>query len=103
MSQSINDLFYITEFKLFKKLVNGEYEETCESLHNNVPYGKGLNTAARINVGLDIINVLCDKYGVYAPIFVDNAESVSDILETKGQKICMYVKEGQKTLEFKEN
>ena len=103
LSQSINDLFYITEFKLFKKLVNGEYEETCESLHNNVPYGKGLNTAARINVGLDIINVLCDKYGVYAPIFVDNAESVSDILETKGQKICMYVKEGQKTLEFKEN
>ena len=103
LSQSINGLFSITEFKLFKKLVNGEYEETCESLHNNVPYGKGLNTAARINVGLDIINVLCEKYGVYAPIFVDNAESVSDILETKGQKICMYVKEGQKTLEFKGN
>ena len=72
-------------------------------MRNNVPYGKGLNTAARINVGLDIINVLCEKYGVYAPIFVDNAESVSNILETKGQKICLYVKEGQKTLEFKEN
>ena len=103
LSQSINGLFSITEFKLFKKLVNGEYEETCESLHDNVPYGKGLNTAARINVGLDIINVLCDHYQVSAPIFVDNAESCTNILQTKGQKICMYVKEGQKTLEFKEN
>ena len=103
LSQSINNLFSITDFKLFKKLVNGEYEETCESLHNGVPYSKGLNNAAKINVGLDIINVLCEKYNVCAPIFVDNAESATKLLETKGQKICLYVKEGQKTLEFKGN
>ena len=42
-----------------------------------VPYSTDLNTGARINVGLDVINTLSKHYGVMLPIFVDNAESVT--------------------------
>lgn len=102
LSESINNLFEITEFKLFNKLVNGDYEETCIATHKGVPYGKGLNLAASINVGLDIINVLSKHFNVSAPIFIDNAESVTKFIDNEGQRVRLYVKEGQKTLEFKE-
>ena len=44
-----------------------------------VPY-PDLNTAGKINAGLDIINALTREYEITAPIFIDNAESVNSIL-----------------------
>lgn len=59
LTDNINEKFDMAEFKLFNQLVNGELEETCITLVEGVEYGGGLNNAARINVGLDIINTLC--------------------------------------------
>ena len=44
-----------------------------------------------MNAGLDIINTLCKFYGVCAPIFIDNRESVNDIIETESQIINLVV------------
>ena len=44
-----------------------------------------------MNAGLDIINTLCKFYGVCAPIFIDNRESVNDIIETQSQIINLVV------------
>jgi len=90
IEKQVNGLFKFTKFKLFETQVNGETVETCEATANGVPYSD-LNTAARINVGLDIINVLSLNIAVFAPIFIDNAESVNEILETKSQQIRLMV------------
>ena len=68
-------------------MINGGVEECCETLYNGVPYSTGLNTGHKIIVGLDIINTLSEHYGFRPPIFVDNAESVTDLPEMQAQVI----------------
>lgn len=98
LEEKINSKFKLARFKLFNVLVNGGVEECCETLCQGVPYSSGLNNAARINVGLDIINTLADHYGFDAPIFVDNAEAVTDLIETRGQQIRLIVSKKDKKL-----
>lgn len=99
IEKQVNKLFKLTKFKLFETQVNGETIETCEATANGVPYSD-LNTAARINVGLDIINVLSQNIYVFAPIFIDNAESVNEILGTESQQIRLMVSsDAQLTIE----
>ncbi|WP_205419685.1 hypothetical protein, partial [Klebsiella pneumoniae] len=69
-----------------------------ETIYEGVPYSSGLNNAAKINVGLDIINTLSEHYGFYAPIFVDNAEAVTKLIDTKSQTISLVVSEKDKQL-----
>lgn len=97
MEDRINSKFKMARFKLFNVLVSGGVEETAETMYNGVPY-TNLNNGARLNVGLDIINVLTDHYGFAPPVWIDNAESVTDILQTKGQQIRLIVSEKDKKL-----
>ncbi|MCE5023462.1 AAA family ATPase [Staphylococcus simulans] len=91
LTDNINNKFKYAEFKLFNQLVNGDTEETCITTVNGVEYDSGLNNAARINVGLDIINTLGRYYEIEAPIFIDNAESVTKLIETDAQQIRLIV------------
>lgn len=88
----INGLFKIVRFKLFAQQVNGDEVETCEATVDGVPYSD-LNSAAKINAGLDIINAICKYEGVSAPIVVDNAESVNELLSTDSQMVRLVVTE----------
>ncbi|HHG6448205.1 AAA family ATPase [Staphylococcus pseudintermedius] len=101
LTDNINKKFDMAEFKLFNQLVNGELEETCITLVDGVEYSGGLNNAARINVGLDIINSLCRHYNVTAPIFIDNAESVTNVINTDAQQIQLIVSEDNRGLVMK--
>lgn len=98
LEEKINSKFKHATFKLFKENINGGLEETCETLFKGVPYSSGLNNAARINVGLDIINTLSKHYGFEAPIFIDNAEAVTQLIETDAQTISLVVSEIDKEL-----
>lgn len=98
LEEKINARFAHARFKLFNVLVNGALEECCETVYRGVPYSSGLNNAARINVGLDTINTLSEHYGFSAPIFVDNAEAVVDLIPAKGQVIRLVVSEKDKQL-----
>ena len=82
---------------MFNVLVNGGIEECCETVYNGVPYSN-LNNGARLNIGLDIINALAEHYGFSPPVWLDNAESVTDILPTKGQQIRLIVSAQDKKL-----
>ena len=77
ISSSINDKFDGVCFKLFENQINGGLKECCECTVGGVPYSS-LNNGHRIVAGLKIIKALQELYGVSAPIFVDNAESVND-------------------------
>ncbi|MDD5092827.1 MAG: ATP-binding protein [Dehalococcoidia bacterium] len=98
LDSKINSRFKLVRFRLFKIQINGALDECCEVTVNGVPYGGGLNNGMRINAGLDVINALADYYGFEAPIFVDNAESVTELLPTRGQQIRLYVSEADKAL-----
>lgn len=90
VSETVNRRFKHVRFKLFEEQINGGLKETCETLVNTngswVPYPDG-NTAGKMNAGLDIINALIEFYGVSAPLFIDNAEAVTDILPVNAQMI----------------
>lgn len=86
----INGLFSLVRFKMFEQQINGGEVETCEATVNGVPYSD-LNNAMTINAGLDIINAICKSEGITAPIFIDNAESVNELLHTQSQMIRLVV------------
>lgn len=79
--ENINNEFEIVEFKLFNILVNGELEEICFIMVNGVEYDSGLNNVLRINVGLDIINILLKYFKVIVLIFIDNVELVIEFIK----------------------
>lgn len=90
VSDKINSLFTKVEFKLFDTQINGGVVETAEATYKGVPYGS-LNSAAQINAGLDVINSLSKHYEKEIPIFVDNAESVNELVKTESQLITLTV------------
>ncbi len=98
LESKINSRFKLARFKLFEQQINGGLSEVCEALFNGVPYSGGLNNGARINVGLDVINTLSEHYGFTAPIIIDNAEAVTQLIDTRGQQIRLIVSEQDKAL-----
>lgn len=86
----INGLFHNVTFRLFDKTYEGNTYETCIPLVDGVPFGAA-NTAGQVNAGLDIINTLCRFYGICAPIFIDNRESVNNLIHTESQIINLVV------------
>lgn len=103
LTDNINQKFKYVTFKLFYTQVDGEVKETCETTVNGIEYHRGLNSAKKLNAGLDIINTLCDHYKINAPIFIDNAESVIDILPTKSQQIRLVVSKEDDTLRMEKS
>ncbi len=93
----INSKFTFVKFKLFETQINGGEVECCEALINGVPFSDA-NTASKINAGLDIINTLCDYYKVSAPIFIDNRESIVDVISTESQIVNLIVSKDDKKL-----
>lgn len=90
LEENINSHFEYARFKMFNVLVNGNVEECCETTYKGVPY-RSMNNAARMNVGLDIINALTKFYNVTAPVFIDNAEAVTDFVKCNSQTIKLVV------------
>jgi DNA repair exonuclease SbcCD ATPase subunit len=95
LTDTINNKFKLVKFKLFEEQINGGLKETCEVTVDGNNYSTGLNNAMRINAGLDIINTLMDYYDTYVPVFVDNAESINDLLEIDTQLITLSVSKHQ--------
>jgi DNA repair exonuclease SbcCD ATPase subunit len=96
----VNSKFKYVKFKMFEEQINGGLRETCEATVNGVPYSD-VNTASKINAGLDIINVLSEHYQITAPIFIDNAESVHTLIEMQTQVLRLIVNENFKSLDVK--
>jgi len=90
IERRVNSMFKYVRFKMFDTQLNGGEKETCDTLVNGVPYSD-LNNAAKINAGLDIINALSKHYGIYAPVFIDNRESVNELIESECQIINLVV------------
>lgn len=91
LEESINSKFGLVRWKLFNILKNGGLEEVCEATYNGIEYGTSLNTGARINCDLDIVNTLGKEFGIQMPVFVDNTESVTKLHEVEAQTVDLRV------------
>lgn len=90
--------FKLTRFKMFESQVNGGITECCEPMYDGKPY-KALNNAMQYNIGLDIIRTLDEHYNFYPPIFIDNAESITQLnTDIDAQIIRLIVSEADKKL-----
>jgi hypothetical protein len=79
---------------MFETQINGGEVETCKATVNGVPF-EDLNSAMRINAGLDIINAICKTLQTTAPIFCDNSESVNQLIATQSQIIRLVVSDDE--------
>lgn len=94
LESRINEHFKLVKWKLFRTVNNGGEpfdEPYCECYVDGVAYHDGLNQAARLNAGLDIISCLCKHYNVSAPICIDNSESCLNIMQTTSQQLRLEV------------
>ena len=103
LDERINSRFRTLKFKLFHEQQNGGLQEICKVL---IPCESGLveyekaNSAARINAGIELVNVLGEYDGVRLPVFCDNAESVTALTPSDGQAVRLIVSEADKSLRF---
>ena len=102
IENGINGLFAAIKWKMFKPLMTGGEEECCEALIGGAPY-QATNNAAQINAGIECINTLSKHFDMYLPIFVDNAESVVELISSESQIIRFVVDESCEKLTVKEN
>ena len=91
LENSINEKFEMIRWKLFNIQKNGALAEVCEATYNGIEYGTSLNTGARINCDLDIVNTLSKELGIKMPIFVDNTESVNQLISIDTQVVELKV------------
>jgi DNA repair exonuclease SbcCD ATPase subunit len=95
LESRVNEHFKITRWKMFRTVVNNGdpfNEPFCECYDiNGTAYHDGLNQAARLNIGLDIINAMSRIYNTSAPVIIDQSESTLDILPTTGQQLRLCV------------
>ena len=90
VERRVNSLFRKVRFRMFERQINGGEAPTCVALVDGVPYSD-LNSAGKINAGLDIINTLCTFHEITAPVFIDNAEGVNTLAPCGSQlvKLCV--------------
>ncbi len=90
--EKINSQFSLVKFQLYKHFKNGNVDECCTPTINGVPFNS-VNTAMQINGGLDVINALSKFWDMSVPIFIDNRESVNNLIPTTAQIINLMVTE----------
>ena len=87
----VNKLFTLVRFQMFEPTATtGDEKPGCTCWVGEAKYADK-NKAGKVNAGLDIINAFCRYYGVHAPIFIDNAESINDFIPTESQLVLLQV------------
>lgn len=97
LERKVNSMFELVKFKLFETQINGQEVPTCIATYDGVPYSD-MNTAMRLNGGIDIINTISRYKSISAPIFVDHAESIVNLHYTDSQLIRLVVSENHENL-----
>ena len=90
VEEKVSGMFKLVKFQMYERNVTNDGEkEICEPLVNGVPYSGNLNYAARVNAGIDVVNAISKWLGISMPMFIDNKESVFEIIDPIGQIITL--------------
>lgn len=91
IEENVSNKFQLTKWKLFDIQINEGIRDICEATYEGVSYNTDLNTGSRVNIGLDVISTLSNHFNTFLPIFVDNAESVTNWLIDMDNQIIRLV------------
>jgi DNA repair exonuclease SbcCD ATPase subunit len=95
----INGRFSLVSFSFIEEQLNGGEKITCVCTVNGIPY-PDVNNAGKINAGLDIIGAIQRNKGIYAPVWIDNAESINEFIPLLSQMVLLRVtKDSQITIQ----
>lgn len=90
VEEKVSGMFKLVKFQMYERNVTNDGEkEICEPLVNGVPYSGNLNYAAKVNAGIDVVNAISKWLGISMPMFIDNKESVFEIIDPIGQIITL--------------
>lgn len=78
LTDDINKHFDIVRWQMFEYQKNSEIKDCCIPLIDGKRFGESTNKGREILAKLDIIKGLQKFYGQYYPVFLDNAESLSE-------------------------
>lgn len=91
VENGVSSLFTMVRWKMYEpNLTNDGEKEICQAIIDGIPYDQQ-NRATQVNAAIDIVNGFARAYEVSLPLFIDNAESVTDIIPINGQRITMTV------------
>lgn len=92
---NVSKFFDIVSWQLYERNISNDGEkEICEAIIDGRPYATQ-NTATKVNAGIDIINGISKALDINVPMFVDNKESVTELISTDSQLFTFSVVEGQ--------
>lgn len=97
VEQSVNKLFSRVKFQLYETLNTGEKKPWCSAVIDGVKFADA-NKASKVNAGLDVCEAIARYYNFYAPITIDDAEGVCEVMPTTGQQILLIVSKNDETL-----
>lgn len=102
IQEAVNSKFEAVKFKLFDYHDNGEEFECCEAVfaENGTTYSNASNGQKTI-IGVEICNAFMQYYGVVAPLFIDNSESITIPINTQAQTFSLVVSKDDTTLKIK--
>ncbi len=90
LEDRVNSLFSYVKWSMFKANLDGVKTPYCECHHDGVSY-HDLNSAAKVNAGLDIAYTFSKIYDVSVPIILDSCESNLSPIYQGGQQIRLAV------------
>jgi hypothetical protein len=91
VERRVNGKFRLVRFSMFSPQLNGGEKPDCIMTGPDGARFIDTNSAGKVAIGLDIIRTLQEFYGVSAPVWLDNRESVSEIPEIDCQIINLTV------------
>lgn len=96
VSDKVNGLFELVKWQMWQQQVNGDIVPACLCLCDGVIW-KDANQAKKINAGIEVASKIASSFGVSAPIFLDNAESIGKIYVPDGVQMIFIQFDRNKT------
>lgn len=91
LEDSVNKLFNVVKFKFTRENKSGKVSESCVPTFNGQNY-QDLSASTKLICNLDIVNGFQRYYNAYLPLFVDNAEGITETLKNRSQTVLLAVK-----------
>lgn len=91
LTEEINKHFKIVKWQLFDYQKNGEYKDVCIPIIDNKQFGTSTNKGREILAKLDIISGLQNFFKQSYPVFLDNAESLSEVSASRIDMECQLI------------
>lgn len=91
LTKEINKYFEIVKWQMFEYQKNGEVKDCCIPLIDDKRFGESTNKGREILAKLDIVKGLQKFYGQSYPVFLDNAESLSEQTTNRIDMDCQLV------------